>query len=132
MDLTVLLVDDSRVMRRMIARTLAEADLGVSEVLEASNGKEALEIGLERGKDLDLILTDLNMPEMSGIEFVQAARRLTRLRDVPILVVASEASLEVIEEARDAGASAYVTKPFTAEKIRDKINALMEKKGGRA
>ncbi len=109
--------------------TLKESGLDIAEISEAANGKEGLAVAQTKGKDIDLILSDWNMPEMSGLEMVKAIRQVYILKDIPIVMITTEASVEMIKEARDAGATGYVTKPFTPEKIREKLNAAIEMKG---
>lgn len=128
MSIRVLIVDDSSVMRKIIARTLRQAGLELAEVLEAADGREALDKARHRA-DLDLILSDVNMPEMNGIEFVREARKIPDLRRVPIAMVTTEPTWKVMQEAASAGATAYVAKPFTAKVLRQKVDAVLKQSG---
>lgn len=128
MSLRVLIVDDSSVMRKIIVRTLREAGLDLAEVLEAGDGREALEKARYRS-DLDLILSDVNMPEMNGIEFVREARKIPDLRSIPIAMVTTEPTWKIMQEAVTAGATAYVAKPFTAAVLRQKIDSVLNTNG---
>ena len=108
----VLLVDDSRVMRGLVRRTLRQAGFDLGNVVEAENGKEALDT-LAKGQKFDLVLSDWNMPEMSGIELL-AKLQADGVR-VPFGFVTSESTPEMRERARQAGALFLIAKPFTAE-----------------
>jgi two-component system chemotaxis response regulator CheY len=119
MSYSILIVDDSLPMRSVIKRTLKAAGYGSSEMLEAPNGKEALE--LMEGAWIDLIMTDYNMPEMNGLEFIKAVKAGELSKDIPVVVVSTEGNDEKINEFMAAGAAGYITKPFTAEAIRDLI-----------
>lgn len=113
----VLVVDDSGVMRRIIRNILAS--LGIADVVEAENGKRALE-QMER-QAFDLVMTDWNMPVMTGLEFVRAVRRESRWNLLPIIMVTSEGSFAAIAEAEAAGANGYVSKPFSKESLREMV-----------
>ena len=115
-----LIVDDSRAMRMVIGRIVA--GLGV-ETLFAGNGKEAL-ASLEADGRPDFCLVDWNMPEMDGLEFVQAVRAAERWRDLPVLMVTTETEMVQVSRALEAGASEYVMKPFTADILREKLDML--------
>ena len=117
----VLLVDDSAVMRKMVTRTLRQSGLQLSEVLEASNGLEALDV--LTNEVVDLILCDWNMPEMDGITFLREARKQYQ---TPVVMLTTESSQEKVNEAMNAGANGYVSKPCTPEKIGDSLNAVLE------
>lgn len=117
----VLVVDDSSTMRRIIINTLNK--LGHQDVIEAANGRE----GIERLSSLgaDLVITDWNMPEMSGLEFIRTIRRTAEHRDTPVLMVTTNAAKDDIVEALRAGVTNYVVKPFTPETIKEKIDAVL-------
>lgn len=119
----ILIVDDSLPMRSVIKRTLAAAGYGSSETLEASNGKEALE--LMRHSWIDLAMTDYNMPVMNGLEFLKAAKKEQLLKDVPVVVISTEGNEERIKEFTDCGAAGYITKPFTAETLKPLIVRIL-------
>jgi two-component system chemotaxis response regulator CheY len=117
-----LIVDDSSTMRRIIINTLNK--LGHKECLEAANGREAVD--RLAAKPVDMIITDWNMPEMSGVEFIRAVRSNEATRTVPVLMVTTNAAEEDIVEALRAGANSYVVKPFTPDTIREKIEAAIK------
>ena len=119
MSYSILIVDDSLPMRSVIKRTLKAAGYGSSDMLEASNGKEALK--LMDGAWIDLIMTDYNMPEMNGLEFIKAVKQGDLSKNIPVVVISTEGNDEKIKEFMAAGAAGYITKPFTAEAIRDLI-----------
>jgi two-component system chemotaxis response regulator CheY len=108
-------------MRRIIINTLNK--LGHTEVVEASNGRE----GLERlaVSPVDLIITDWNMPEMTGIEFIRAFRANDQLPQVPVLMVTTNAAKDDIVEALRAGVTNYVVKPFTPDTMKEKIESVL-------
>jgi two-component system chemotaxis response regulator CheY len=116
-----LIVDDSSTMRRIIINTLNK--LGHQDVQEAGNGKEGLE-RLTSGS-VDMIITDWNMPEMSGIDFIRAVRTSSNVKDVPVLMVTTNAAKDDIVEALKAGVNSYVVKPFTPETMKEKIEAVL-------
>ncbi len=116
----VLLVDDSAVMRKIIQRNIKETGLIVDEFVEAGDGNQALDKVNTNG-DLDLILLDWNMPNMSGIEFVKTLRSLNLPKKIPVVMVTTEGSDAKVSEARESGADGYLTKPFTADQLRDAL-----------
>lgn len=119
-----LVVDDSSTMRRIIINTLNK--LGHEDVVEAGNGREGIE-RLSNVSPVDLIITDWNMPEMSGIDFIRAVRSMDNLRDLPVLMVTTNAAKADIVQAMEAGVNHYIVKPFTPDTFRDKIQAAMAK-----
>jgi len=118
-----LVVDDSSTMRRIIINTLHE--LGHQDCQEAENGTEGLQ-RLDAGP-VDVIITDWNMPEMSGIEFIKAVRSLAPVKHIPLLMVTTNAAKDDIVEALEAGVNSYVVKPFTPDTIKAKIEAVLSR-----
>lgn len=116
----VLLVDDSAVMRKIIQRNIKETGLIVDEFVEAGDGNQALD-KVNSNEDLDLILLDWNMPNMSGIEFVKTLRSLNLSKRIPVVMVTTEGSDAKVSEAKESGADGYLTKPFTADQLRDTL-----------
>ena len=116
-----LIVDDSKAMRMILKKTLTQC--GFDEIDEAANGLEALAV-LEDIEWADVVLVDWNMPEMSGIEFVEAVRARARYDDVPIVMVTTETEVTQMIRALDAGANEYIMKPFTAEVLREKLDLI--------
>ena len=123
MSYSILIVDDSLPMRSVIKRTLKAAGYGKSDLHEAANGKEALE--LMKNAWIDLVMTDYNMPVMDGLEFIKAIKQEDLLKDIPVVVISTEGHELKIKEFMDCGAAGYVTKPFAAETIRDLIVKIL-------
>ncbi|SEJ55630.1 response regulator [Demequina mangrovi] len=115
-----LVIDDSRVMRRIIGAILT--DVGF-EVIEAGDGQEAL-MRLEQHPDVRLCCIDWNMPVMNGYEFIVATRKRPEYRDITLMMITTEGEQEQIVRALAAGAHEYVIKPFTADVIVDKLGYL--------
>jgi two-component system chemotaxis response regulator CheY len=120
MSKTILTVDDSSTMRQMIAFTLTQAGFSV---LEASDGQEALD--LARTKGADLVITDVNMPRMDGITLVQELRQLGSYRFTPILVLTTESTPEMKAKGKAAGATGWIVKPFSPEKLLETVNKVL-------
>src|SRR5580658_7842840 len=106
-----LIVDDSSVMRKIVERALRQAGLDLATVLEASSGTEALE--LLRRERVDLILSDINMPQMDGLEFLRQMEAQNLAPETPVVMITTESSEEHVREAIAAGAQGYIRKPFT-------------------
>src|SRR6188508_2046729 len=121
-----LVVDDSSTMRRIIINTLHR--LGHPDCLEAGNGREGLD--KLRAGGVDVVITDWNMPEMSGLDFVRAIRADPSTRSVPVLMVTTNAAQDAIVEALKAGVSNYVVKPFTPAIINERIQAVLRQPAG--
>ncbi len=117
----ILIVDDSITIRRIISTALKT--VGYSETVEAANGKEAL-AKLENG-NVDFIITDWNMPEMTGIEFIRSVRSDGKNAKLPVLMVTTNAAKDDIVEALRAGVTNYVVKPFTPDTMKEKIEAVL-------
>jgi len=115
-----LVVDDFSTMRRIVRNLLKE--LGFSNVQEAEDGVEAL--NKLRGDQFDFVVSDWNMPNMTGIELLRAIRADASLKHLPVLMVTAEAKKENIIEAAQAGASGYVVKPFTAATLDEKLKKI--------
>lgn len=120
-----LVVDDSSTMRRIMVNTLNR--IGYQEIVEATTAREALDcLGTEQ---IDMVITDWNMPEMSGVEFIRHMRQEDRFPKLPVLMVTTNAAMADIVDAMKAGVTSYVVKPFTAEVIKDKIEAAVARSG---
>ncbi len=117
----ILIVDDSRVMRQIVTRTLRQAGFDGHELVEAGNGLE----GLQAIHDHDpaLVLSDWNMPEMNGIDMLTTLR--SRGQNVPFAFVTSEGSPDMVSRATAAGAMFVITKPFTAESFKEKLQPVL-------
>lgn len=119
----ILVVDDFSTMRRIIKNLLR--DLGFTNISEADDGSTALPL-LQAG-DFDFLVTDWNMPIMTGIDLLKAVRADERLSTMPVLLVTAEAKKDQIVEAAQAGVNGYVVKPFTAETLKEKIEKIFER-----
>lgn len=117
----VLIVDDSRTMRRIIINTLQK--LGYKDCFEASNGREGIE--QLAAQQVDIIITDWNMPEMSGVDFTRVVRANEQTKHVPVLMITANAAEDDIVEAMRAGVNNYVVKPFTPDTLKEKIDAVL-------
>ncbi len=115
-----LVVDDFSTMRRIVRNLLKE--LGFANVQEAEDGVDAL--NKLRGEQFDFVVSDWNMPNMTGIELLRAIRADANLKHLPVLMVTAEAKKENIIEAAQAGASGYVVKPFTAATLDEKLKKI--------
>ena len=116
----VLVVDDSAVMRQIIKKNLKE--LGFGELSEAENGAAGLKKASE--EPVDLIVSDWNMPNMTGLEFLKAVRADASLKGIAFIMVTSESDKEKIMEAVKAGVNQYIVKPFNAIQLEEKIKAI--------
>ncbi len=115
----VLVVDDSAVMRKIIKKNIADSGMVVSDYIDAGDGKQALDAVSKN--DIDLILCDWNMPNMSRIEFVKTLRSLNLPKKIPVIMITTEGSDAKVSEAKESGADGYLTKPFTPDQIRDTL-----------
>jgi two-component system chemotaxis response regulator CheY len=123
MPLDVLIVDDSAAIRKILHRVLVQAEVPLGKVHEASDGNEALE-RLKTDK-VGLILSDINMPHMDGIEFLTRIKAQQEFKSVPVLMVTTEGSQAKVMQALELGAAGYVKKPFTADQIKEKLAGLI-------
>jgi two-component system chemotaxis response regulator CheY len=123
MALDVLIVDDSAAIRKILQRVLVQADVPVGKVYEAGDGREAL--NLLQAQTVGLILSDINMPNMDGLQFLREVRSNDAWKAVPIVMITTEGSQNKVLEAVQSGASGYVKKPFTAEQIKEKLAGLI-------
>jgi len=120
-----LIVDDSPVMRKVIERALRQAGIELTEVLLAGNGTEALEILRAVVAKPDLIISDINMPGMDGLKFLEQRRTENLAPGVPVFMITTESSTPLVLRAIAAGASGYICKPFTPEQIRARVLPLL-------
>lgn len=115
----VLIVDDSSTMRKIITRSLRQAGFDIGEILEAENGQA----GLERlaGPAVGITLTDINMPVMDGLTFIDKIRENAAWNGMPIIVITTEGAEALVKEAIKKGANNLIKKPFTPEQIKEKL-----------
>ena len=113
MSINILIVDDSATVRAVIEKTIRLADQEFGEIYKAENGKEALKILSENW--IDLVLADINMPVMNGVEMVEKMCDDGLLKTIPVVIVSTEGSSARIEQLKAKGVTAYIRKPFAPE-----------------
>ena len=120
----IMTVDDSKMVRTIIRRAVTSLEY---ECLEANNPKEALKILAEEHKNIKLILLDWNMPEMTGLEFLEIIKAHPEYKEIPVMMITSQGLKEKILQAIKAGAINYVVKPFTHEDLIERIKCCARK-----
>jgi len=118
-NLRVLVVDDSTTMIRIISNTLKR--LGITNIEKAEDGMEGLRIF--NNKEIDLVLSDINMPKMNGMEMLKEIRKINQ--DVPVVMITTEAGKVEVIAALKAGANNYITKPFTPQVLKEKLSVIL-------
>ncbi len=118
-----MIVDDSLSMRKLIKKVIELSGFDVEEFLEAANGREALQLLEDHW--VDLVLCDIHMPEMDGLELLRRMRQEEVLGRIPVIMISTEGREEVLKEAQELGAKGYVKKPFSPEKIRETMDRVM-------
>jgi len=122
-EIRALIVDDSSVMRKIVERALRQAGLDALVVYEAGSGAEGIEV--LKTKTVDLILSDINMPIMDGLEFLRQIGAQNLAEGVPVIMITTESSEEHVKQAIQAGAKGYIRKPFTAEQVKERVLPLV-------
>ncbi len=125
MGYSILVVDDSKIVQKVMERTLQLTGAPIEKIYFADNGKEALET-LER-EWIDIVFADINMPVMTGVEMIQEMAKRNMLNSIPVVVVSSDGSEDKREKLESAGVNKYIRKPFSPELIRNIINNLLKK-----
>ncbi len=125
-NIRALIVDDSSVMRKIVERSLLRAGIELAQVFEAGNGAEAL--GTLQQNKVDLILCDINMPVMDGLEFVKQLPGVENAKGVPVVMITTEGSEGQVVQALSAGARGYIRKPFTPEQVKEHVLPLLAEK----
>lgn len=129
MSYSVLVVDDSSIIRTMVRKSIAMAGLEINQIHEAANGQEAMAVLAANW--IDIVFADLNMPEMNGVELVEKMAEDSVLTSIPVVIVSSEHSQARIDELMRRGIRAYIKKPFRPENFREVVaNVLGPQKGG--
>lgn len=118
----LLVVDDSSTMRRIIKNTLSR--LGYTEILEGENGVQGWEV-MDANSDINVLITDWNMPEMNGLELVKKVRADDRFKEIPIIMVTTEGGKAEVIIALKAGVNNYIVKPFTPQVLKEKLEAVL-------
>jgi two-component system, chemotaxis family, chemotaxis protein CheY len=124
----IMIVDDSRSMRAFVRRVMDLSGFEVDSCLNASNGAEAL--ALLNEQPVDIVLTDINMPEMNGEDFVRQMAEREELRSIPVVVVSTDGTQNRIRRLLDLGAKGYVVKPFSPEALRAELERVLEVENG--
>jgi two-component system chemotaxis response regulator CheY len=122
-EIRTLIVDDSAVMRKIVERALRQAGLDPLVVYEAGSGTEGLDV--LRARQVELIVSDINMPSMDGLEFLRQVRAQNLAPGVPVVMITTESSEEHVRQAIQAGAQGYIRKPFTAEQVKERVLPLL-------
>jgi two-component system, chemotaxis family, chemotaxis protein CheY len=124
MESDVLVVDDSAAIRKILQRVLRQTGMAIRTIHEAGDGQEALD--LLNAHRVQLVLTDINMPKMDGLQLLAAMKASDRWRDVPVVMITTEGGEIKVGEAVKLGAAGYVRKPFTADQIKEKLVGILE------
>jgi two-component system, chemotaxis family, chemotaxis protein CheY len=124
-----LIIDDSAVMRKVIERALRQSGVEFSEVVQAANGEEALDLLRQDAASevkIGLIMSDINMPVMDGLQFLEARRDQNLATGVPVVMITTEGSEPFVLRAIAAGAQGYICKPFTADQVKARVLPLLK------
>jgi two-component system chemotaxis response regulator CheY len=121
--LDVLIVDDSAAIRKILQRVLRQTDLPLGEIHEAGDGTEAVDI--LKNRSFGLILSDINMPQMDGLQLLARIKEMPHLKSVPVIMITTEGGQGKVMEAVQLGATGYVRKPFTADQIKEKLAGVL-------
>ncbi len=120
----ILIVDDSLTVRSMLTKVVNLSNIELGEILTAQNGKEALDKLHENW--IDLVLTDINMPEMTGMELIKAMNNDALLKSIPIIVITGDGNRKHMKEIADSGVNHYLRKPFTPEEVESTLRSVLE------
>jgi two-component system, chemotaxis family, chemotaxis protein CheY len=124
MESDILVVDDSAAIRKILQRVLRQTGMSIRTIREAGDGAEALEI--LKDQHVDLVLTDINMPKMDGLQLLAALKGAAQWRQIPVVMITTEGGELKVAEAVKLGASGYVRKPFTADQVKEKLAGFLE------
>jgi two-component system chemotaxis response regulator CheY len=124
MEADVLVVDDSAAIRKILQRVLRQTGMAIRNIYEAGDGQEALKV-LKRERP-SLVLTDINMPQMDGLQLLAAIKAMPEWRGLPVVMITTEGGEAKVGEAVRLGAAGYVRKPFTADQIKEKLAGILE------
>jgi two-component system chemotaxis response regulator CheY len=119
-----MVVDDSAAIRKILQRVLRQTGMAIRSIHEAGDGQEALE--LLKTQPINLVLTDINMPKMDGIQLLAAMKATPRWHHIPVVMITTEGGESKVSEAVRLGAAGYVRKPFTADQIKEKLAGILE------
>ena len=124
MDSDVLVVDDSAAIRKILTRVLRQTGMAIQTIYEAGDGQEALAM-MEQHR-VDLVLSDINMPKMDGLQLLASLKASPQWHKVPVVMITTEGGETKVAEAVKLGAAGYVRKPFTADQIKEKLVGILE------
>jgi two-component system chemotaxis response regulator CheY len=124
MDSDVLVVDDSAAIRKILTRVLRQTGMAIQTIYEAGDGQDAMDqMALHR---IDLVLSDINMPKMDGLQLLASLKASPQWRNIPVVMITTEGGETKVAEAVRLGAAGYVRKPFTADQIKEKLVGILE------
>jgi two-component system chemotaxis response regulator CheY len=124
MESSVLVVDDSMAIRKILQRALRQTGMSIKAIYEAGDGHEALtQLGKEK---VDLILSDINMPGMDGLQLLASVKASAQWRHIPVVMVTTEGGAANVGEAVRLGAAGYLRKPFTSDQIKEKLESILD------
>ncbi len=124
MESQILVVDDSAAIRKILQRVLRQTGMSIGAIHEAGDGQEALQT--LAAQKVDLVLSDINMPKMDGLQLLASLRASAEWRNIPVVMITTEGGEMKVAEAVKLGASGYVRKPFTADQIKEKLSGFLE------
>jgi two-component system chemotaxis response regulator CheY len=124
MDSDVLVVDDSAAIRKILTRVLRQTGMAIQTIHEAGDGQEALAVVAQHR--IDLVLSDINMPKMDGLQLLASLKASPQWQEIPVVMITTEGGETKVAEAVRLGAAGYVRKPFTADQIKEKLVGILE------
>jgi two-component system chemotaxis response regulator CheY len=124
MDSDVLVVDDSAAIRKILTRVLRQTGMAIQTIHEAGDGQEALAVMAQHR--IDLVLSDINMPKMDGLQLLASLKASPQWQNIPVVMITTEGGETKVAEAVRLGAAGYVRKPFTADQIKEKLVGILE------
>ena len=124
MESDVLVVDDSAAIRKILQRVLRQTGIAIRTIHEAGDGQQALEV--LKAQRIDLVLTDINMPVMDGLQLLATIKSTPSWKPIPVVMITTEGGEAKVSEAVKLGAAGYVRKPFTADQIKEKLAGILE------
>jgi len=124
MESDVLVVDDSAAIRKILTRVLRQTGMAIQTIHEAGDGQEALALMAQHR--IDLVLSDINMPKMDGLQLLASLKASPQWRNIPVVMITTEGGETKVAEAVRLGAAGYVRKPFTADQIKEKLVGILE------
>ena len=124
MDSDILVVDDSAAIRKILTRVLRQTGMAIQTIHEAGDGQEALAVMAQHR--IDLVLSDINMPKMDGLQLLASLKASAKWHNIPVVMITTEGGETKVAEAVRLGAAGYVRKPFTADQIKEKLVGILE------